>query len=59
MKDWVDAYLFDRAREQGKMIDVSFEGADYIVAAETVGDVCGVALLTREMRSRYPFIKIR
>jgi tRNA(Ser,Leu) C12 N-acetylase TAN1 len=55
----VDAYLFDRARQQGKSLEVSFQDPDYVVAAETVGDVCGVALLTREMRSRYPFVKIR
>ncbi len=55
----VDAHLFDLARQQGKSLEVSFEDPDYVVVAETVGDVCGVALLTRDLRSRYPFLKVR
>ncbi len=54
----LDTYLINLAAEHGKTLQVSFEDAEYVVAAETVGDMCGVALLTRELRLRYPFVKI-
>ncbi len=38
---------------------ISFKNADYIVAAETVGHECGVTLLTRDLRQRYPFVQTR
>jgi hypothetical protein len=55
----LDAYLINLAAEHGKTLQVSFADADYVVAAETVSTMCGVALLTRELRTRYPFVKIR
>ncbi len=48
-------HLFTLAEQQGKALRVSFEDPDYIVTAETLGDECGVALITRELRQRYPF----
>lgn len=30
-----------------------------IVAAETVGETCGVALLNRELRQQHPFVQTR
>ena len=32
---------------------------DYVVVAETMGEQCGVALITRELASRYPFLQAR
>lgn len=52
-------YVRRVATQQGKTLRVSFPDSDYVVMAETVGSMCGVALLTRELRARYPFVKIR
>lgn len=55
----VAEYLFGLMEARGKSPRASFADPDDIVAAETLGDECGVALLTREMRDLYPFIQTR
>jgi len=55
----VGDYVIGLATQQGKTLRVSFQDSDYVVVAETVGNMCGVALVTRELRRRYPFVKIR
>jgi len=55
----VDEHLVALAEHQGKTLRVAFQDPDYVVAVETVGSVCGVALLPRELRTRYPFVKIK
>jgi len=52
-------YVLELATQQGKALRVSFQDSDYIVTVETVGNRCGVVLITRELRTRYPFVKIR
>lgn len=37
----------------------SFDDPDTIVVAETIGERCGLAFLTRAMRRRYPFVQPR
>jgi hypothetical protein len=51
--------VFARAEELGKQLSVSFGDPDYIIAAETLGNECGVALLDRALRHRFPFVKTR
>jgi len=36
-----------------------FDDPDYLVVAETLGEEGGVGLVTREQRSRYPFVEAR
>jgi tRNA(Ser,Leu) C12 N-acetylase TAN1 len=55
----VGEYVMDLATRQGKTLHVSFQDSDYIVVVETMGNRCGVALVTRELHTRYPFVKIR
>lgn len=52
-------HLFTQAEREGRQLRTSFEDADYIVAVETVGNECGVALLSRELRQHYPFVQTR
>lgn len=52
-------YVMHLATQQGKTLQVSFHDPDYVIVAETVGNRCGVALITRELRTRYPFVKVR
>jgi tRNA(Ser,Leu) C12 N-acetylase TAN1 len=52
-------HLFTLAEARGKSFHTAFEDPDYVVAAETLGNDCGVALLPRELRARYPFVQTR
>jgi tRNA(Ser,Leu) C12 N-acetylase TAN1 len=55
----VAEHLYAQAERQGKTLHTDFDNPDYIIAAETVRDECGVALLARDMRERYPFVQTR
>ena len=50
-------HLFTLAEQEGKALRASFEDPDYIVAAETLGNECGVTLIDRGLRQRYPFVQ--
>jgi len=52
-------HLFAAVEARGGALRTSFEDPDYIVAVETIGSDCGIALITREMRQRYPFMSVR
>ena len=52
-------HLFTLAAARGLQLRTDFTDPDYIVVAETLGDECGVALITRAMRARYPFVHTR
>ena len=52
-------HIFSLAEREGRQLRTSFEDADYIVAAETIGQECGIALLNRDLRQRYPFVQTR
>jgi len=52
-------HIFAVAASQGVELHASFSDPDYVLAAETVGTECGVALLPRAMRERYPFVATR
>jgi tRNA(Ser,Leu) C12 N-acetylase TAN1 len=51
-------HLFGLAQARGIRLVTRFENPDYVVVAETLGDQCGVALITRELSSRYPFVQV-
>ena len=50
-------HLFSLAQAHAMQLETDFEAPDFVVAAETLGDQCGVALITRETSSRYPFVQ--
>jgi tRNA(Ser,Leu) C12 N-acetylase TAN1 len=41
-----------------KPAQIDFEHPDAVVVVETIGDRCGVGLLTREMMDRYDFVRV-
>jgi hypothetical protein len=49
-------HLLELAETAGKRLRVSFTNPDYIVAAETVGNQCGIALLGRALIDHFPFV---
>lgn len=54
----LDEFMLKTLRARGMTPSIDFKDADVIVAAETVGDTCGVGLLPRDLRARYAFIRV-
>jgi tRNA(Ser,Leu) C12 N-acetylase TAN1 len=55
----MDRLLKERLHGAGKGGEIDFGDPDHILVAETVAAWCGVSLIAREMKERYPFIKVR
>jgi tRNA(Ser,Leu) C12 N-acetylase TAN1 len=51
-------FLWSRVAALGPMPVISFEDPDVVVAMEIIGAVGGLALVTRALRQRFPFVKI-
>ena len=54
----LDAFIVEKLAEMGASATVDFADPDAIIAVETVGDRCGVSLLTRRIMDRYQFVKV-
>ena len=52
------AFLWAALEARGARSVVEFHDPDVVVAVELVGDTAGLALVTRELRTRFPFLKI-
>jgi len=50
--------LLDASARHGATARVSFQDPDIIVAVETTGSTVGVGLLTRDLRTRFPFVRV-
>jgi len=50
--------LIAHLREQGATPHIDFKNPDAIVAVELIGDECGVGLITRTTRERFPFVRV-
>lgn len=59
LKLMVADQLFAAVEARGKALRTAFSDPDYIVAVETLDTQCGIALITRKMRERYPFVRVR
>jgi tRNA(Ser,Leu) C12 N-acetylase TAN1 len=55
----VGEHVHELAAAQGKPLRTEFADPDFIIAAETLGAECGIALLPRALRERYPFVQLR
>jgi tRNA(Ser,Leu) C12 N-acetylase TAN1 len=54
----LDAYVLDELVDLGHVGEIDFENPDAVVAIETIGDRCGVGLITRELSERYEFVRV-
>lgn len=52
-------HVFALVEARGGSLRTSFADPDFIVVAETLDTECGVGLITRDMRSRFPFVRVR
>lgn len=46
------------ASAQGMSPRTAFDDPDFVIAAEMLGNECGVALLPRALRETYPFVRV-
>jgi len=54
----LDVFIQEELGRQGGAAEVDFEHPDAVVVVETIGDRCGVGLLTREALERYDFVRV-
>jgi tRNA(Ser,Leu) C12 N-acetylase TAN1 len=54
----LDAFIAEELIRQGQSTQVDFEHPDAVVVLETIGDRCGVGLLSRELMERYDFVRV-
>ena len=55
----ISAFIFEKLEEAGKQAQVSFNDPDLVIIVETIANRAGVALVTREMKEKYPLIRIK
>ncbi|OGW70049.1 MAG: hypothetical protein A3A88_00975 [Nitrospirae bacterium RIFCSPLOWO2_01_FULL_62_17] len=54
----LDRTVCDALRARGETPSVDFKNPDLIVAVETIGEECGIGVLPRALRMRYPFVRV-
>jgi tRNA(Ser,Leu) C12 N-acetylase TAN1 len=54
----MDRALIELLKGRGETPSVDFKNPDLIVAVETIGEECGVGVLPRALRTRYPFVRV-
>lgn len=55
----MSAFIINALENAGKQAQVNFEDPDKFIIVETIGNRAGVGLITREMRERYPLIRVK
>ena len=55
----LDQFLKEELEARGQKCHIDFEAPEVIVVVETIHNQCGLGLITREMKERYPFIKVK
>lgn len=51
-------HLCNALKRRGAQAVIDFQDPDVVVAVELLGDVGGIGLVTRELRRRFPFVRI-
>lgn len=54
----LDQFLKEELVARGQQCRIDFDAAEVIVVVETIHNQCGLGLVTREMKERYPFVKV-
>jgi tRNA(Ser,Leu) C12 N-acetylase TAN1 len=55
----VGEHVHALAEQAGLRMRTEFADPDFVIAAETLGTECGVTLIPRALRERYPFVQVR
>jgi tRNA(Ser,Leu) C12 N-acetylase TAN1 len=55
----LDQFLLEELTSRGQKCRIDFNAPEVILAVETIHNQCGLGLITRQMKERYPFIKVK
>jgi len=55
----VAGVVIEKLEKAGKHAQVSFSDPDVIIVVETIANWAGVTLITRDMKEKYPLIKVK
>jgi len=55
----ISAFIFEKLEQAGRHAQVSFSDPDVVIIVETIANRAAVALITREMKEKYPLIKVK
>jgi tRNA(Ser,Leu) C12 N-acetylase TAN1 len=58
LEQQLDQMLCEKLTAMGHAPTINFKDPDAIIVAETIGDVCGVGMISRTMRTRFPFVRV-
>ena len=53
-----DAFLLELSEKSGGTTSIDFDDPDIVLTIETIGERCGIGVLTREQRERYTFVRV-
>ncbi|HXW68155.1 MAG TPA: THUMP domain-containing protein [Dissulfurispiraceae bacterium] len=59
MEKELDSFILESLERKGKHATVNIEEFEKMIVVETVENLVGIGLITREMKDKYPFIKIK
>jgi tRNA(Ser,Leu) C12 N-acetylase TAN1 len=54
----LDTYVLEELADLGHSARIDFDDPDMVVAIETIGDRCGVGLITRDLNERFEFVRV-
>jgi len=52
-------FILETLEKAGKQAHVKFDDPDAIIVVETIADWAGLAFITRQMKEKYPLVKIK
>lgn len=55
----LDPFLLEELAARGLKGHIDFDAPEVILVVETIHNQCGLGLVTREIKERYPFIKVK
>jgi len=55
----IAGFILKNLEKAGKQAHVNFDEPDVIIVIETIANWAGVTLITREMKQKYPLVKVK
>ncbi len=55
----ISGFVFEELQKAGENAQVSFSDPDVVIIIETIANRAGIAFITREMKEKYPLIRIK
>lgn len=58
LEQQLDQTLCERVTATGHAPTINFKDPDVVIVAETIGDVCEVGMISRAIRTHFPFVRV-